>query len=327
MSGKAARFSSATSATDNIAKMIQSTAQGTAPIISEIQVSKIFPDPKNNRRVQLDWDNPRNIPAGIESADELQEELQQLEELASSIAMSKVGLIHAITVIRRGENFHVVTGHRRVLAFKLLGRPTIPAVIRSEVLVRFAQFVENVQRRNIELDEALMGMQGLLEEMGIPVAAGMDAAPVVKKLISECSLRQRSAYRWANLLVAPEALHEAIRTRAVRTWSQVDQLVRLNEEELVDELALMQEEAGREEDELPSGTHQNQQPKLTSTVSRGSRRSKDFVTLGRVRNTTVIKTVIERVMGKAPDDVNWSDLKSVEKAFKKMIEELSESLQ
>lgn len=328
---KAARFSSATKATENIGAIIESASNSGAQVITEISLAKVVRDPKNNRRIQLDWDDPRKIDPSSPDAEELQAELAEVEQLAGSISVSQVGLLSPITVIRRGDSFHVVTGHRRVLAFKLLERATIPAIIRTDLLVRFAQFVENVQRRNIELDEALIGMQGMMEEMGVAIIPKMEPGGVVKALITDCKMKQATAYRWAGLLTASPVLHQAVKDGLVRTWSQVDNLVRLDEDELVDEITMLGADmaaTSQDGDEgAGEGEGQGRQARKPVQQSKGGRRSKDFVTLGKVRNPNVIKTVIERVMGSAPDDVNWSDLKEVEKAFKKMLEKLAETVQ
>ena len=54
-----------------------------------------------------------------------------LSELAASIRQH--GVLQPIVVSRRGDGFELVAGHRRVLAARLAGRTTIPAVVRDDV--------------------------------------------------------------------------------------------------------------------------------------------------------------------------------------------------
>jgi hypothetical protein len=328
MSGKAARFSNATAATNNIGRMIENAASTNTQVITEIPLSKVLRDPKNNRRIKLDWDDPANIDERNPHADELKDELAKIQEIAQSIVNPRVGLINPVTVVRRGENFNLISGERRVLASKLSGRSTIAAIIRTDVSVRLIQFVENVQRKNIDLDEALDGMLGIMVDMGVIITAGMEPGYVVKALMGDCGIRQSTAYRWAGLLTAPKVLHEAVADRIVRTWAQVDVLVRLPEDEMTDQITMLSVEGVQEPDsQQPPEDGKSGQAIPRTATSKVGRRPKDFVTLGKVRNPNVIKTVIERVMGTAPEGVNWSDLKAVEKAFKKMLEELAESVE
>src|SRR2546426_10242100 len=54
-----------------------------------------------------------------------------LSELAASI--SRHGILQPIVVSADGEGYELVAGHRRVLAARLAGKTTIPAVIRDQV--------------------------------------------------------------------------------------------------------------------------------------------------------------------------------------------------
>lgn len=326
MSSKVKRFSSQTSATSNIGKMIENASDNDSQVISDIPLSRVFRDPKNNRKNQLDWENPAQVDENAPNADKLLAELESVRELAGTINAPGVGLLQPITVTRKGENFHVVTGHRRVLAYKLLGRQTIPAIIRVDLLVRFSQFVENVQRKDIELDEALMGMQGLLTEIGIAVVPGMPPGSLVKALINDCKMSQSTAYRWAELLTAPEVLVDAVKTGLVTTWSQVGALAAYEGQELEDAIAMLQiyqEQSASP----PTSKDDGEEGNSGQTTKRPSvRRPKDHMNLGKVRNPNVLKEVMARVLGTVPDGVNWADLQAVEKAFKKMLSDMSESM-
>ncbi|QRD62642.1 ParB N-terminal domain-containing protein (plasmid) [Xanthomonas citri pv. citri] len=325
--GKAARFASPTAATANIGRMIENAASTNTQVITEIPVSKILPDPKNNRRVQLAWDNPSQIDEQGPHTDELKEELARIEEIGRTIGNPRIGQINPIVVVRRGEHFHLIAGHRRVLACKLVGKSTVSAVIRTDVAIRLLQFVENVQRKNIDMGEGLAGMLEIMADMGVAIVPGMEPGNIVKALINECGIAQASAYRWAGLLTAPPVLHDAVRDRVVRTWAQVEALVRLPEDEMTDEIAMLSVEVDSSlMSTQPAETGQVANQAGRTPPAKAGRRQKDFVTLGKVRNPHVIKTVIERVLGAAPEGVNWSDLKAVEKAFKKMLDQLSETV-
>lgn len=329
--GKRHRFSAETPATDNIANIIDKASQRSQPVTTDIPIAKIVPDEKNNRTIQLDWDNPRQQPANLSAEDQQAwaQELESIEELAATIDNPNVGLLHAVTVLRVGSTFKLVTGHRRVLAHKLLGRLAIPATIRDGVLVRYAQFVENVQRKNIDLGEALIGMRGLLDEIGIAHGPGLGQGNIAKALQNDVHLSRATSYRWAALLTAPEVLREAVEGRLVGSWAHVEELLRLPEDELPERLAQLTEAGYADQGADAGGDIQeaadSSAPSSAGPAARPStRRPKDYVVLGKVRNPMVIKTVIERVLGQAPEGVNWSDLNAVTRAFKKMIADLQE---
>ena len=57
---------------------------------------------------------------------------EELSELAASI--SRHGVLQPIVVSIDGDGYELVAGHRRVLAARLAGRTTIPAVVRGGAL-------------------------------------------------------------------------------------------------------------------------------------------------------------------------------------------------
>src|SRR4029077_4684115 len=68
-----------------------------------------------------------------------------LSELAASI--SRHGVLQPIVVSADSAGYELVAGQRRVLAARLAGRTTIPAVIRDEVGDRLElALTENLQR-------------------------------------------------------------------------------------------------------------------------------------------------------------------------------------
>ncbi len=118
------------------------TAPSLPPMGSmEIALEKIVPNPQQPRS-QFD-------PQGI-------------DELASSIA--RHGVLQPIVVSRRGDGFELVAGHRRVLASRVAGKTTIPAVIRDDVRDRLElALVENLQRTDLNAIETARAYKLLME--------------------------------------------------------------------------------------------------------------------------------------------------------------------
>ena len=92
---------------------------------------------------------------------------KSLDQLASSI--SELGLIQPITVQQSKEEFVLISGERRLRAFKLLNLKSIPAYVRTandQTSLEMA-LVENIQRRDLDPIEIAISYQRLTEELNI----------------------------------------------------------------------------------------------------------------------------------------------------------------
>lgn len=91
-----------------------------------------------------------------------------LQELARSIAHN--GLLQPITVRRVSDvRYELIAGERRTMAFRSLGRETIPAIIeeysyeQSVVLT----LIENLQRKDLNYFEEAAGIEALMRELNL----------------------------------------------------------------------------------------------------------------------------------------------------------------
>ena len=92
---------------------------------------------------------------------------KSLDELASSI--NELGLIQPVTVQKIDENFILISGERRLRAFKQLNKKYIPAYIRTaddQTSLEMA-LVENIQRRDLDPIEIAITYQRLTSELKI----------------------------------------------------------------------------------------------------------------------------------------------------------------
>ncbi len=92
---------------------------------------------------------------------------KSLDELASSI--NELGLIQPVTVQKIDENFILISGERRLRAFKQLNKKHIPAYIRTaddQTSLEMA-LVENIQRRDLDPIEIAITYQRLTSELKI----------------------------------------------------------------------------------------------------------------------------------------------------------------
>ena len=155
------------------------TAVAPAPTpTSEIPLEKIVP----NRR------QPRTRFDG-----------EGLNELAASIRSH--GVLQPIVVSAQGDGYELVAGHRRVLASRLAGRTTIPAVIREDVGDRLElALVENLQRADLNAIETARGYKLLMETYDL-----------TQEALAERIGKSRSAVaNTLRALTAPQVLQDAV---------------------------------------------------------------------------------------------------------------------
>jgi ParB family chromosome partitioning protein len=113
--------------------------------ITEIPLEKVAPNPQQ----------PRQKFAA-----------DALEQLASSIR--RHGVLQPIVVSRNGDGYLLVAGQRRVLASRLAGRTTIPAVIREDVTERLElALIENLHRSDLNGLEEARAYRMLMETYGL----------------------------------------------------------------------------------------------------------------------------------------------------------------
>ena len=126
----------------------QPTAPPPAPMANglvEIPLEKVAPNPQQPRTA---------FPA------------EDLRTLAASI--KRHGVLQPIVVSRQGDGYQLVAGHRRVLASRLAGRTSIPAVIREDATDRLElALVENLQRADLNGLEEARAYRLLMETYGL----------------------------------------------------------------------------------------------------------------------------------------------------------------
>ena len=88
---------------------------------------------------------------------------KKLEELKNSIERN--GLLQPISVVQRGDNYELIDGHRRVAAYRALGRGRINAIISDlgDKQARVMSLVANLQRDNLNNIERAVAFQKVLD--------------------------------------------------------------------------------------------------------------------------------------------------------------------
>ena len=128
---------------------------------------------------------------------------QAIRELGHSIRAN--GLLQPITVRRLSQNeYELIAGERRVIAFRSLGRDKIPAIIEEYTDEQSAVFalIENLQRRDLHFFEEAEGIERLMRELGL---TQMQASQQLGKAQSTLANKLR-------LLKYPPHIREKMRT-------------------------------------------------------------------------------------------------------------------
>jgi len=122
-----------------------------------------------------------------------------LSELAASIR--RHGVLQPIVVSRHGDGFELVAGHRRVLAARLAGRTTIPAVVRDDVGDRLElALVENIQRTDLNAIETARAYRLLMETYEL----------TQEQLAERLGKSRSTVANTLRTLSAPQALQDAV---------------------------------------------------------------------------------------------------------------------
>ena len=124
---------------------------------------------------------------------------ESLSELAASI--KRHGVLQPIVVSRSGDGYELVAGHRRVLAARLAGKTTIPAVVRDEATDRLElALIENLQRTDLNAIEAARAYKLLMETYDL-----------TQEQLAERLGKSRSAVaNTLRTLSAPQPLQDAV---------------------------------------------------------------------------------------------------------------------
>jgi ParB family chromosome partitioning protein len=122
-----------------------------------------------------------------------------IAELAASITAH--GVLQPIVVSRTPDGFELIAGHRRVLASRVAGKSSIPAVVREDVRDRLElALVENLQRADLNAIETARAYKLLMETYDL-----------TQEQLAERLGKSRSAVaNTLRALQAPQILQDAV---------------------------------------------------------------------------------------------------------------------
>jgi ParB family chromosome partitioning protein len=124
---------------------------------------------------------------------------ESIAELAASI--KALGVLQPIVVSRNADGYELVAGHRRVLASRVAGKTSIPAVVRDDVRDRLElALAENLQRTDLNAIETARAYKLLMETYDL-----------TQEQLAERLGKSRSAVaNTLRALQAPQILQDAV---------------------------------------------------------------------------------------------------------------------
>jgi ParB family transcriptional regulator, chromosome partitioning protein len=139
--------------------------RGLSALLTQSETSQVqSTEPESQARAELPLDRIRANPfQPRENFDPA-----ALAELVQSIRQH--GLLQPVVVRLQGDAYELVSGERRLRAFRELGRSVIPAIVRPSVsdaeMLELA-LVENLQRRDLDPIERARGYRRMMQELGV----------------------------------------------------------------------------------------------------------------------------------------------------------------
>jgi len=148
---------------------------------------------------------------------------EAIKDLAENI--QEVGLLQPIIVRPEGERFEVVAGHRRFLAFQLLKKKEIPAIVRDmdNVSCALARASENLGRVDISPIEEAAIYGELRDEHDLTINE------IGKRMGKSAGIVKRRL----DLLKMPPQLQQAIHIKAI-SYTVAEELWSLGDNSAID---------------------------------------------------------------------------------------------
>lgn len=112
------------------------------------------------------WLEPEQIrPGAVQPRMQFPE--AELQELAQSVG--EYGLLNPLTVRRRGAEYELIAGERRLRAARLAGLTEVPCIVMDVDLQQASliALVENLQRRDLDFVEQARGIAQLIRMFGL----------------------------------------------------------------------------------------------------------------------------------------------------------------
>lgn len=286
---------------------------------ANVPLNYIVTDSNNPRKLLL---SKESIMQGVKRSDaDYARKIAELEMIQSlSDSIRKSGLINPITLYRIGENqYQIVAGECRFLAYLLLEKETIPARIfttkPNDYELKLIQWEENTKRTDLTLAERVGNIQDLLRTYQALNPDSKLNSTVIREITG---LSSSQAEYYNAILKGPEVVNIAIDCGDVNSLDKAYFLVSKQLSELERNEAIALVKSGLSLSELKKRYTKRKKAKIKTTPK---------VSLGSVKNAETIKIIIDAVLVQSKyshyrerfSSINWKDNKVLSKSFKEFI--------
>jgi len=297
---------------DEVARQLERPIDRNRGVFERPSLESIRPDPENPRNLNLTWDE---LSEGIrqlsqeESAPRTDRERLFESILGMARSFKNIGQLQPIIVYRDDRGMlRIVDGERRYWAARVAEWKDIEAKVRPTrpKYIRLEQYAANMLREDLTLASHLNNLEMLLseaDEQGTPVKSLNDFSTVLGKPRATVQLW------WSILRSNHEDVKGAIRKGAVTSLETA--------------YAAAQEVDPGRRAALLEGHAIPARGSTQTAVRRRSGRGRPItaVDLGRAKDLDIVRGLIEAVpLDQNFDNIDWSDPKSVQTAWRLFIE-------
>ena len=300
--------------------------------IEVLSLDKIELDPENNRELSLTLHDAMN---GFDSSDpdfvKKKQDWKSLESLAKTIRDDQ--LINPIFVYRYGNKCRLIAGERRTLASAIAGKKEIIARIANQrpvgTKLRVLQWIENNERIDLSLAERIASIEAIVKEYLIENKLKNDKERITSKLLSDLTgMSITQSRRYILILQSPPEIKQSIVEGKLENIKLI-------------ELILSVENTDHQQTLLNAALSNMSFDaiiKLKNEIDSGQKKKKEIrgrkqvhVSLGKVKpniakiifdaliSSNILNESIIKQMNLIGGNVQWSNGKSVETSFKKII--------
>lgn len=332
---KKKKFGISKNLTESLSQTIQIANQNIGAMRFEVvPISRIELDPENPRDLTI---SKEDIITGLSVTDQQYQtksaELNSLHSLSQSI--NSQGVLNPVWIYKRGVNYRLIMGERRVLASLLAKKTDIPAKVLEDRPVttelRILQWIENLERSDLSLWERVSNIKMIIDAKILENPEITVNATLLKNIIG-CSLPH--AMNYLSVIRGNSKLHTFIANGKINNLEKAALLSNMQDNtefddllsESIDGLSLRELKLKVKELHLNKIAHINtyKLPQVSVTKS---------ISLGSCNNAAAIKQLVDSLYSadlflkqlKCFDKVIWKDTKSVSKAFKMFIASLEDN--
>lgn len=304
--------------------------------VEAISLKRIEMDPENPRDLVLTFDDLYN---GIDKNDKdysrKVDEKISLATLANSI--HEQGIINPVLVYKFGDKYRLIAGERRSLASIIAGKSEVLAKILdskpNELKISLLQWMENVERKDLSLHERLHNLEKIISAYAASNGLELDdVAPTDIGRLLGCSLPH--AMNYAAVLSADRQVKELISSNKIKNLEKAALIAAIRSEG-IKQAAIDACLSGATLKKLKSISTQDKVKKVVVSqplVKETRGRQAFAVNLGSTKKIHVARLIIDSILmndktahlKKHFEDLNWSDYKSINHAFKQLLKTLEQ---